>query len=200
MYSVPTSYPILKLFKINVFDPRKYESVYSLRREYKSRLVAVLKASIILHFLAAQHLDDNAGNALDQFWNLFNHRCDPETINFTSGDIVTLAPFQRLKKDPQCECIAYNEYLGPDFLLHLSHCEVYSSANPIKKLRLSIVFGEFRNLAHITKVNDDAKVLLILDLFRVLDFHHRVHLYPTVEIIQIKMILADMVSALQYKY
>ncbi|KAK0168124.1 hypothetical protein PV327_001955 [Microctonus hyperodae] len=260
--------PILKLFKNNVFDHTKYESVYSLWREYNSRFIVVLKASIILSSLAATtnifgekisnfeellnnpeaifigrlilvnfevalmngaklSVDDNAGYALDPFWSLFNHSCDPELINFTSGNIVTLTAFQRLEKGQQvtinygraffyadpimrqvlhrsfefvCECVACDEFWGPDFELDFPHCEVYSPAALMKKLGLSTVFGKFINIAHMESANDDVKVLLIPDLFRVLDFYHRISGYPTVEIIKIKMILAEMFSTLRYKY
>ncbi|KAK0168121.1 hypothetical protein PV327_001953 [Microctonus hyperodae] len=240
--------PILKLFTNNVFDPTKYESVYSLWREYSSstRFIVVLKATMILYFLAATtnifgakitnfaqllnnpeaifigrlilvnlgvavmngaklSVDDNAGYSLDPLWCLFNHSCDPETINFTSGDIMTLLAFQRLEKGQQvtinygrpffyadlpsrqvlhnsfkfeCKCRACNEYWGPDFSVDFPHCEVYSPTALMKKLGLSTIFGKFKKLAHMRTANDNIKVLLIPDLFRVLDFYHRVYGYP----------------------
>ncbi|KAK0074143.1 hypothetical protein PV326_012692, partial [Microctonus aethiopoides] len=172
-------------------------------------------------------VDDNAGYALDPLWSLFNHSCDPETINFTSGNIMSLTAFQRLEKGQQvsinygraffyadlldrrvlhlsfnfeCECIACNNCWGPDSLLRFPHCEVYTPSALMKKLGLSTIFGKFKKLTDMANAKDDTKVVLIPDLFRVLDFYHRVYGYPSVEIIEIKHILGDMFSALRYKY
>ncbi|KAK0173178.1 hypothetical protein PV328_006416 [Microctonus aethiopoides] len=171
--------------------------------------------------------DNNAGLALDPLWSLFNHSCDPETINMTPGNIMSLTAFQRLEKGQQvcinydepfffayipnrrllhkkfrfeCECRACKECWAPDFFLKFPHCEAYTPAALMKKLGLSSIFGEFKKFGDMVNANDDTKVVLIPDLFRVLDFYLRVYGYPRVEIIEIKLILVHISSALSHKY
>lgn len=70
----------------------------------------------------------------------------------------------------------------------------------MKLLELSTIFGEFNKLTDMANAKDDVKVVLIPDLFRVLDFYYRFNEYPSVEGIEIKKILAYMFFELQYKY
>ncbi|KAK0073783.1 hypothetical protein PV326_013066, partial [Microctonus aethiopoides] len=61
----------------------------------------LVNLEIVLMNAAKLSGDNNAGFALDPLWSLFNHSCDPETINFTSGNMMSLTAFQRLEKGQQ---------------------------------------------------------------------------------------------------